>query len=942
MPLYAQQTQVAINNTIDTAFVENLRAVGFPVDEILQQKTISRYDVTRLLNAVECVDCLNPGQNMIDIYTPWFRSDFVIRPWEDFRDILFKEAFYREGSYYYCVAYAADNEYMNGYPIATSPICWWLFCGAKDTTKAEFLQIIMNVIEKYTFQNYSVNWSQVQKWKDNLEEWWYADRYVLSIDDDIIDQWVLRCGTTECPLKDRREYKTYRKYCMFELEKCGNQPYGFLKAWRWPIAEINQLAKEWIINEPNIQDSIHDPVDGEYVLATFGRMFPIIWCEFDNDYDCDNISNASDSCPNHYNPQQRDLDQDGIGNVCDPDIDGDTVTNPIGIVDDNDSIIISKYEDDMDNCLFTQNTEQLDRNANKIGDICEGLNESVSLWIRPIIEEEKWPLSVSFVAETEWNYTEIERDFWSNISKNGKEVSHTFEQAWVYTVIAKAYGLRNDAVARTTVIVGYKEETAYAISPQTSSLAWPAPFATTIQHNVSSDTNLVQTEILINGTKEKKINGIKPFNKIFRDPWIYPITTSLKQGEKILAVAQHTIGVGGTEIWSMINTDSLLYNIGDDVNFLTILGGEKENNPIDSIEREFGDGDKIITRSLSHTKQFDKAWPSVAIQRIIFEDGTIHQNFITLFISDPDGASFNNQNIALEASPWFGNGKDPTQLIINEFQINDENVIKKLLRLNDAESQEITESQIEYLFSQQWVHYPKISYYLDQCRSLHSQSTIVVSNPHSCLAAKINGTLGQYKCDFDEDGIPDVCDEDIDNDGVPNLVGAILFENDDCSFSWNINKGVLNDHIEWVCSIDNCPFVSNTDQIDLNNDGLWDVCPDLIKLTDAELDPSEKDTDGDGYTDDRDACPTLPETYNNVEDSDGCPEIGADDPCINEINGVITPESETFINALNCNACPCHFADFGGILKEWDKVRAILTDKPWSKDYTRSFPKVIE
>ncbi|MEI6119205.1 MAG: thrombospondin type 3 repeat-containing protein [bacterium] len=27
-----------------------------------------------------------------------------------------------------------------------------------------------------------------------------------------------------------------------------------------------------------------------------------------------------------------------------------------------------------------------------------------------------------------------------------------------------------------------------------------------------------------------------------------------------------------------------------------------------------------------------------------------------------------------------------------------------------------------------------------------------------------------YKCDLDGDGIPDVCDIDIDNDGVPNLL----------------------------------------------------------------------------------------------------------------------------------------------------------------------------
>jgi hypothetical protein len=34
-----------------------------------------------------------------------------------------------------------------------------------------------------------------------------------------------------------------------------------------------------------------------------------------------------------------------------------------------------------------------------------------------------------------------------------------------------------------------------------------------------------------------------------------------------------------------------------------------------------------------------------------------------------------------------------------------------------------------------------------------------------CLEAKLNGTLNTtYKCDMDKDGIPDICDDDIDGD----------------------------------------------------------------------------------------------------------------------------------------------------------------------------------
>lgn len=41
------------------------------------------------------------------------------------------------------------------------------------------------------------------------------------------------------------------------------------------------------------------------------------------DTDGDGVPDAPDLCPNHWNPDQADLDNDGIGNACDPDTDGD-------------------------------------------------------------------------------------------------------------------------------------------------------------------------------------------------------------------------------------------------------------------------------------------------------------------------------------------------------------------------------------------------------------------------------------------------------------------------------------------------------------------------------------------------------------------------------------------------------------------------------------------
>ena len=73
----------------------------------------------------------------------------------------------------------------------------------------------------------------------------------------------------------------------------------------------------------------------------------------DDDNDNDGILNEVDNCPLTYNPDQADNDNDGLGDVCDDD-------------DDNDGVL-----DEDDNCAFSANADQADNDNDDLGDVCD-------------------------------------------------------------------------------------------------------------------------------------------------------------------------------------------------------------------------------------------------------------------------------------------------------------------------------------------------------------------------------------------------------------------------------------------------------------------------------------------------------------------------------------------------------------------------------------------
>ena len=56
-------------------FLWKLRRSNFPVDEILDNRAISRFDTARALNMAICFDCMIPAKSYIDKYSKaWWSS----------------------------------------------------------------------------------------------------------------------------------------------------------------------------------------------------------------------------------------------------------------------------------------------------------------------------------------------------------------------------------------------------------------------------------------------------------------------------------------------------------------------------------------------------------------------------------------------------------------------------------------------------------------------------------------------------------------------------------------------------------------------------------------------------------------------------------------------------------------------------------------------------
>ncbi len=899
------------------SFTRSLRSVNVDVASIESAPVVSRFDVARLLNFVDCHDCRRPSSDLVDRLTSAWRTTFRSDLSVNFDDVSYIPPATQENNNYYCVAYVAEQWYMSGYPRQTSPLCWGKFCGTNNTTVADFIQVIINILSERIASHYVADWQQIEQWMQSSANSTLIRRY-FSLKEQGVVVGNAAQYTQPQPLQSADEFNVYLKYCTFNLQACGMREFDTAQEQFWPVAELNILVLEDIISADEA-DSINvgDYVDGTTVLTSLARVKEKVACVYDDDKDKDGIKDYADSCYLTYNPTQRDLDNDGIGDVCDDDIDGDTVKNPIGVVDDNGNIntkVIAEYPDPIDNCLFTINTDQSDFNNDEIGDAC---SESEYFGLT-IVSRKIRNGTYALAAQYTWALKDFTWDFGDGTYGQGRAVSHTFPGPGTYEVVLTALGGKKTYVATTTIVVVPDLQAAlgFQILPNPLTANVPATI------NVTPVTTRPVWRIAWESNTQQKegANG-QVVSFAYESAGTYPIVAQAYDDQQIVAYAQGSVSLNG-DISAYLRASNLNPTISQPITFTTVTAGIQRRDIV-SIKWDFGDGIIQTNNSSTYTHTYAEAGPKIVKQTIYLLDGSELTNIININVLPLQ--AWNDQGVDLIPAKLVMNTGEPVNYRFVLNGLNWPDISRIIVDMWDGQSLTFDNSitnGYEYTYIKPGIYRIRARVEDTDGQRFYPAAHVTVLGVPLCLQKPpVAGA-----CDMDGDTIPDMCDEDIDGDGKKNMLGLILRQPPQCRYRpSDLNNSIILTMIDRISrgdTLDNCSLTVNPDQADINGNFIGDICEGLIIPDD--------DRDGDGITDSKDACPDTPENMNGVEDEDGCPEF------------IDIPDTPAGVIAGQCNVCPCPYVDAAADLVQWDKVRAVLLGEDGKTRISTSPIEIIE
>ena len=963
-------------------FEMKAKQAGVNIESIKSQSSISRYDVTKLLNAVECTDCIIPSSTITNYYTSPFWNDFILQPGRDFRDIRYKEAIYNQESYYYCVATVADNEYMHWYPILVSPTCPGNFCGAKSMTKGEFAQIIVNILNKYIANNYTTNRTYMKKWLSENSNNAYITSTFNQEDKTLIDKKISECSNPNNCSVWPDYFRTYLKYCMYDLEGCDMGNRWWIGEWYWPIAELNILYKEEILFESNdFINTIHNPIDGRTAVETLSRVFPKTSCIFNNDYDCDGIPNHLDNCPYSYNPSQKDMDGDTIGDVCDDDIDGDGIKNTIGIVDESGNINIKNLTWSysswttwgntgswwiLDNCPLIINPNQQDTYNTGMGDVCGTINiEWVGINTRVIGTGANKKILASAIVD----YTPLEENRKRTIHGQifyGKQVLFAAPKEGIYRFDIESTKDQRRKASNSVVIKKEKENAAFAFILASTRTSLPI-IITTLPNTIWGDR--IIWELQGPQTSQQETDIWQGTNFLLRIPWKYTINALLKNGNSTIAVAKKDIIVDYSN-FELYNTslDKLQSSIS--IPFTMFYSW----STFQKRDINWWDGNSSSSANLSSQQYVYNQTGTYTVQSTITtrNQEQIHDiKTITIESNNTTWSAQWDKLMNINLSTYKSNINQPITISWLRNWYNMSNIIKSFTHNGMYKTEGNT-----FIYNKPWVYYPVIYETIGVCEAPTREATVVIEGPKrsSCIEMALNNI--PPISDIDGDGIDDICDDDIDGDGHTNIIGFLDYTDEYLTAYYNgedttwiqkytYHKDLFSQHFQLICSLDNCPLMANNDQISSDGSGAGDVCKDWYNNEIVFIDDNNTywswnltgtiiwsgtiigswssstgtwwtilDSDGDGIPDNQDQCPFVREIINGYMDDDGCPEWWANNIC----------EITTWWPNISseCNMCPCQYITQSSDLLPWDIIRSSLWALTWNLLQSWSVEQTLE